>query len=77
MFGLNPSFAQVGHVFGGGGLEFCFHVCSDSGVDGVLKVGVESFLWVQFRAVAGQAEQFDLLLVFLHPDFPWLGRVLN
>ena len=30
-------------------------------------MGVESFFWVKFRAVAGPIEQFDLVFMLLKP----------
>ena len=41
----------------------------------MLEAGVESFLRVELRAVAGQVEQFDLVRVLGNPGFDGLAGV--
>ena len=55
------------HVFGGGEFQFGLGAYWHFRSYGMLEVGIETLFRIQFRAVAGQIEQLDLVLALSGP----------
>ena len=76
--GLDPFWCvgQLVHVHGGGRLQFGVRSHGDFGFDSVFEAGVQSFVRVQFRRIAGKVEDLDLLVMLGEPLFDRL-RVMH
>ena len=62
-------FSDHGHMVLGGGFQFRLRAHRDLGPDGVLHVGVQALVWVQFRRIARQIEDFNTVGALGEPVF--------
>jgi len=67
---------ELDHVAFRCSLEFGFGPYGDSRADGVFEIRIEALIGVQFRRIARQIEDFDLVLVRLKSCFQQL-RVMR
>ena len=58
---------ELDHVFGGSGFELGLGTYRHLGSDGMFDVCIEALLRIQFGAVTGQIEEFDLVLPLSDP----------